>query len=117
MSNGRVAVGTVERGPEEPLEVLRAKYLDYCSAQVANLLLYLTPDEIYLLAQRAYREEREEGELSYVEMVQSATDWLSRKVALPPFEIWLEDYQAHPESYAEYFIGLWQSEAEMSSDD
>ena len=117
MSNGRVAVGTVERGPEEPLEVLRAKYLDYCSAQVADLLLYLTPDEIYLLAQRAYREEREEGELSYVEMVQSATDWLSRKVALPPFEIWLEDYHAHPESYEEYFIGLWQSEAEMSSDD
>ena len=82
-------MGAVERGPEEPLEVLRAKYLDYCSAQVADLLLYLTPDEIYLLAQRAYREESEEGELSYVEMVQSATDWLSRKGALPPFEIWL----------------------------
>ena len=81
-------MGAVERGPEEPLEVLRAKYLDYCSAQVADLLLYLTPDEIYLLAQRAYREESEEGELSYVEMVQSATDWLSRKVALPPFESW-----------------------------
>jgi hypothetical protein len=50
-------------------------------------------------------------------MVQSATDWLSQKVALPPFEVWLEDYQAHPESYAEYFIGLWKSEAETSLDD
>ena len=117
MSNGRVALGAVERGSEEPLEVLRAKYLDYCSAQVADLLLYLPPDEIYLLAQRAYREESDDGELSYVEMVRSAPDWFSQKTALPPFEVWLEDYQAHPESYAEYFIGLWKSEAETSLDD
>ena len=30
-------------GSEEPLEVLRGKYLDYCSAQVADLLAHL-PD-------------------------------------------------------------------------
>ncbi len=117
MSDGRVSLGAVKRGPEEPLKVLRAKYLDYCSAQVADLLLYLTPDEIYLLAQRAYREDSEKGELSYVEMVQSATDWLAQKVALPPFEIWLEDYRDNPESYDEYFIGLWESESEVIVDD
>ena len=117
MSNGRVAVGGVERGSEEPVEVLHAKYLDYCSSQVADLLLYLTPDEIYLLAQRAYREDSGEGELSYEEMVRSATDWLSQKVALPPFEVWLEDYQAHPESYEEYFLGLWKSEPESALSD
>ena len=105
-----------EKGSEEPLEVLRAKYLDYCSAQVADLLLYLSPDEIYLLAQRAYREESEDGDLTYVEMVRIATDWLSRKIALPPFEIWLEDYRANPESYDEYFMGLWESEAEVAAD-
>ena len=105
-----------QKGSEEPLEVLRAKYLDYCSAQVADLLLYLSPDEIYLLAQRAYREEGGEGDLTYVEMVRNATDWLSRKVSLPPFDIWLEDYQAHPESYDEYFMGLWESEAEVPAD-
>ena len=116
MSNGREVVGAGKRGSVEPLEVLRAKYLDYCSAQVADLLLYLSPDEIYLLAQRAYREDSEEGDLSYVEMVQIATDWLSRKVALPPFEIWLEDYRAHPESYEEYFMGLWKSEPKLTPD-
>jgi len=117
MSDGGVSLGAVKRGSKEPLEVLRAKYLDYCSAQVADLLLYLTPDEIYLLAQRAYREDSQDGELSYGEMVQSATDWLAQKVALPPFEIWLEDYRDNPESYEEYFIGLWESESEVTSGD
>jgi len=103
-------------GSDEPHNVLRAKYHDYCSAQVADLLVYMSPDEIYLLAHRAYRETGGEGDISYVEMVRVATDWLSRRIALPPFEVWLEDYQAHPERYEEYFMGLWESEAETSKD-
>jgi len=97
-------------GPNEPSGILRAKYLDYCSAQVADLLLYLSPDEIYVLAQRAYREEGGAGDISYVEMVRIATEWLSRKVALPPFEVWVDDYRQHPDRYDEYFMGLWESE-------
>mgnify|MGYP000535902863 CR=1 FL=1 len=58
-----------KKGSKESLEVLRAKYHDYCSAQVADLLVYMSPDEIYLLAHRAYREEGGAGEISYVEMV------------------------------------------------
>lgn len=33
--------------------ILRAKYLDWCSAQVADRFLELTPDEIYQLAHQA----------------------------------------------------------------
>jgi hypothetical protein len=106
-------VGAGQSGSKEPREVLRAKYLDYCSAQVADLLLYLSPDEIYLLAQRAHRERGGQGDLSYVEMVNIATDWLSRKVKLPPFEVWTVDYLEHPDRYEEYFMGLWESEAEV----
>ena len=40
----------------EPEEVLRAKYLDFCSAQVADILLLLSPDEMFVLAQDASRE-------------------------------------------------------------
>jgi hypothetical protein len=105
-----------EQGSEEPQEVLRAKYVDYCSAQVADLLLYLSPDEIYLLAQRAYREEGGDEELTYIQMVRIATDWLSHKISLPPFDMWLDDYQAHPERYEEYLLGLWESEAEVPVD-
>jgi len=105
-----------QAGPSESHEVLRAKYLDYCSAQLADLLLYLSPDEIYLLAQRAHREKGSEGELRYVEMVRLATDWLSGKIALPPFDVWLADYRAHPDRYEEYFLGLWESEPEPSKE-
>jgi hypothetical protein len=91
-------------------EVLRAKYLDYCSAQVADLLLFISPDEIYLLAQRAAQERGDPGEVSYMRMVQVATEWLSEKMALPPFEVWVQDYLAHPDRYEEYFLGLWESE-------
>ena len=98
------------RGDPRNAEVLRAKYLDYCSAQLADLLLFLSPDEIYLIAQRAAQERGDSGEVSYTRMVQVATEWLSRKITLPPFEIWVEDYLSHPDRYDEYFMGLWESE-------
>ena len=101
-----------KKDSDEPLHVLRAKYHDYCSAQVADLLVYMSADEIYLLAHRAYREEGGEGDISYAEMVRVATDWLSRRVALPPFEVWAEDYRKHPDEYEEYLMGLWESDVD-----
>lgn len=103
-------------GEAKDSEVLRAKYLDYCSAQVADLLLFLTPDEIYVLAQRAASERGDTGELSYMRMVQVATEWLAKKITLPPFEIWVIDYMAHPDRYDEYFLGLWESELVRPTD-
>lgn len=101
----------VPAGPEiKDQEVLRAKYLDYCSAQVADLLLFLSPDDIFVLAQKAARERGHAGELSYMQIVQIATDFLSRKMILPPFEIWVRDYLQHPDRYEDYFMGLWESE-------
>jgi hypothetical protein len=97
-------------------EVLRAKYLDYCSAQVADLLLFLSPDDIYLLAQRAAHERGEPDEPTYNRMVQVATEWLSKKITLPPYEIWVIDYLAHPDRYEEYFMGLWESELARPQD-
>jgi hypothetical protein len=96
--------------------LLRAKYLDYCSAQLADLLLYLSPDEIYLLAEKARRSEAGEvGPGSYVEMMQTATAWLSTRVSLPDFEEWVRDYTADPEHYDRYLMGLWESELEPSN--
>lgn len=36
---------------------LRVKYLDWCSAQVADTFLRLTPEEVFALAERATRSE------------------------------------------------------------
>jgi hypothetical protein len=100
-------------GAQESESVLHAKYHDYCSAQLADLLLFLSSDEIYLLAKRAQDGSGEGGEVaSYADMVRFATQWLSERVPLPPYEVWLEDYRRNPESYDEYLMGLWESELE-----
>lgn len=96
--------------PGESEEILRAKYLDYCSAQVADLLMVLSPDEIYLLAQDAARDSPSPASLTYDQIVQLATERLSSKLSLPPFEVWLEDYRSNPEAYERHMMGLWQSE-------
>ena len=108
---------TAEGGPAPPEtsgteteRVLRAKYLDYCSAQVADILLLLSPDEMFVLAQDAAREAGVSGDLSYDQIVELATDRVSRKLALPAFERWVREYQADPGRFDEQLIGLWESD-------
>lgn len=100
-----------------PERVLRAKYFDWCSAQLAERFLALSPDEIFTLteraaAERAAREGRSsDGEPepgTYRELVESLTEILSREVALPPFEEWLEDYERDPVPYDEAMLGFWR---------
>lgn len=100
----------------DPELVLRAKYLDYCSAQVADVLLLLSPDEMYVLAEDAAREAGLSDELGYDQIVRLATERISKKLALPPFDVWLLDYQASPERYEQYFMGLWESELQGLAD-
>jgi hypothetical protein len=44
-------------GSDNSERVLRAKYLDWCSARVAESFLALSPDEIYQLAENAAHGE------------------------------------------------------------
>ena len=94
----------------EAESVLRAKYLEYCSAQVAEHLLLLSPDEIYVLAQEAHRLDGGGDEPTYERMVHLATSGVSRRLALPPFDAWAEDYARNPAQYEDQFLGLWKSE-------
>ncbi len=106
------AESTAEHDGTDPEATLRAKYLEYCSAQLADLLLYLSPDEIYILAEKAGREagRPEPPDRTYSAMVRDATWWLSQRVALPPFDVWLEDYRRNAERYESYLMGLWESD-------
>ena len=90
--------------------MLRAKYLDYCSAQVADILLLLSPDEMFVLAQDAAREAGVSGDLGYDQIVDLATGRVSRKLALPAFELWVKEYQADPGRFDEELMGLWESD-------
>ena len=96
--------------------VLRAKYLDYCSAQVADILLLLTPDEMYTFAQDAAGESGESSEVTYDDIVRLATARISQKLALPPFESWCEEYLESPEKFEHEFLGLWESDLEGAPD-
>jgi hypothetical protein len=108
-----------DAGRPEPSEaILKAKYLDYCSARVAEVLLRLSPDETYLLAQDAARDagRADADPLSYDEMMRLATERLSSRLALPSFSEWAQAYREDPAAIERELIGLWRSELEKGSD-
>lgn len=106
--------GSPEKEPKESDEVLRAKYLDYCSAQIADRLLELPPDEIYLLAEQA-KLKRGQDEARFGDLVWMATEGIRERLALPSFEEWVRDYRANPEHYRKYFL-VWDTEGLSASE-
>lgn len=92
-----------------PDHLLKAKYLDYCSARVAELLLELSPDDMYLLAEEAAGGPVQSGSLSYDQIVGLATARISRDAALPSFAEWSEAYRADPNRFDGLLLGFWRT--------
>jgi hypothetical protein len=103
------------------MRVQRAKYLDWCSAQVADHFLALSPDEIYELAERAERDEVSDRSLSasaleeervelasYRAMVERVTLVLARQLNLPNFDEWQEMYRQNPAAIEARLLGFWR---------
>ena len=104
--------------------MLRAKYLDWCSAQVADHFLALSPAEIFEIAERAARdsdvsrrpsswqsEEAAQDLHSYRRLVERVTEVLWQQLELPTFEVWEEQYRRNPEAIEEQLLGFWRDEA------
>lgn len=91
--------------------VLRRKYLDYRSRQLAGFFVYVSADDLHGLARRRLASRAGQGELTYGRLVEIAVEWLNNWVPLPPFHVWLEDYSANPLPYESYFLGLWRNAA------
>lgn len=95
---------------------LRAKYLDWCSARIAERFLDLSPEEIYALARPDGETELaglspplprvEEG--SYRALVQRVTESLLGRMSLPGFEEWRAAYAVSPERYDAEMLGFWK---------
>ncbi len=94
---------------EQDLDTLRAKYYDYCSARVADVLLGMTPDQIFVVAEAAASARGLNGPLGYERMVGLATEHISRQLGLPSFAHWTETYRRDPESIERRLLGLWES--------
>jgi hypothetical protein len=105
------------------LRELRAKYLDWCSAQVADHFLALSPDEIFEIAERAGGTDPRAGDRpfshqatgvvmesldSYRQIVERVTEVLTEQLDLPDFGAWLDLYRRKPAEVESRLLGLWR---------
>lgn len=94
-------------GKPPGLAELRSLYESYRLDQVAHLIALLDPDqfrelvEILLDGRRIDYRERDRFQLA-MNVVQD----LERRLPLPPFELWAEDYLRQPEVYRRYAQAL-----------
>jgi hypothetical protein len=109
--------------PQEPRkqvvdseEVLRAKYLDYCSARVCDVFMELEEERVFELA-RAVEDKigLTQGRLTFRDLAALLVEKLLGDMALPEFEAWAEEYKASPEKYDPYLLGLWKSGVPVDS--
>jgi len=110
---------------------MRAKYLDWCSARIAERFLKLTPDEIYELAQRSSEKSVESRDVaspsnagartpdpgaepvgSFRHIVERVTERLAASIELPTFREWSASYRAQPARYDDELLGLWRESAD-----
>ena len=97
--------------------VLRAKYLDYCSARISEVFLSLSDEHAYELMEEAAREaDLSVGSLGFQAMMQLVTRKLQNSVPLPDMETWIEEYERAPERYDPYLLGLWETEGADSGE-
>jgi hypothetical protein len=107
------------RGSEE--RVIRAKYLDWCSARIAERFLQLTPEEIWQLAETASRDDEESlrgavvvsgssEEMPFRWMVGRVTEALAVSLELPTLDEWRVGYREAPERYESELLGFWRED-------
>ena len=104
---------------------LRAKYMDWCSARLAERYLDLSPEEIYALA----RPEGASGggessgdpgsaklppptDEGYRALVQRVTESLLARTSLPTFEQWSAAYAESPDRFDAELLGFWKEVVE-----
>jgi len=102
----------------DPDSVLRAKYADFCSAQLTEVFLSLSDERIYEIVQEeAKAQDVSAAAIGFRAMVRLATKRLRESVPLPDYETWKRDYEADPDRYDRYLLGLWRQLTEGEQDD
>lgn len=91
--------------------VLRAKYNDYCSGRVADVLLSLSAEEVYALAEAEARADNRVAPSSHDEAVRLATRKIRDRLKLPRFREWAKEYLREPHRFDPHLMGLWKSES------
>jgi hypothetical protein len=100
-----------QRRDPPTLEQLRALYDSYRLDQVAHLIALLDPDDFREMVEILLADRRIDfRESDRFQMAMSVVQELERRLPLPPFEIWISDYLAHPDQYRRYAYQLHRGE-------
>lgn len=93
-------VGDVE---EPSLSHLRSLYDSYRMDQVAHLIALLDPEDFRELVDRVLDGREIDFRASdRLQLAMMVVQELERRLPLPPFELWVEDYMTRPEVYQRY---------------
>ncbi len=91
--------------------MLRAKYLDYCSARISEVFLSLSDEHTYQLMEEAALEaDVAIGTLGFQGMMRLVTHKLRKSIPLPDIDTWIGEYREDPGRYDPYLLGLWEEE-------
>lgn len=100
----------------DPAEVLRAKYLDYCSARVCDVFMELEEERVFELARAAEKRAGvEQGALNFKDLATLLVEQLLGDLSLPDFDSWAKKYREAPEQYDPYLLGLWKTSVPVDS--
>lgn len=92
-----------EREREAELSRLRSLYESYCLDQVAHFICLVRPDEFREAVDRILDGRPFEfGARDRLQFAMIVVEYIEERLPLPPFEVWAEDYLAHPEEYRLY---------------
>lgn len=108
----RIPRVALTEGQPPTLADLRSLYESYRMDQVSHLIALLDPDdfremvEILLDGRRIDFRERDR-----FQHAMSVLQELERRLPLPPFEVWLQDYVTHPDAYRRYAHDLHRGDS------
>jgi hypothetical protein len=100
-----------QRREPPSLEQLRSLYDSYRLDQVAHLIALLDPEDFREMTEILLAGRRIDfRESDRFQMAMGVVQELERRLPLPPFEVWVTDYLAHPDQYRRYAYELHRGE-------
>ena len=106
-TNSRELAGSWEEdgsaADERSLGELRSIYASYRLDQVAHFITLVGPEDFRQSVDRILEGETFDfGAKDRLQFAMMVVEFIESHLPLPPFEIWVEDYLAHPEEYRLY---------------
>ncbi len=106
-TNSRELAGSWEEdgslAAQRSMTELRSMYASYRLDQVAHFITLLGPEDFRKAVDRILEGETFDfGAKDRLQFAMMVVEFIESHLALPPFEVWVEDYLSHPEEYRLY---------------